>query len=301
MTNSEYHIPVLLKQCIDGLNIKQGGVYVDATYGGGGHSKEILKNSKVKKIFAIDQDSDAVLNKVDDDRLIFINHNFRYMKRFLKYYKSLPVDGVLADLGISSFQVDEKTKGFSYRFDEKIDMRMDRDSTIDATKILNDYEFDKLNFIFKNYGELNNSASIANSIIQYRTSKKIEKVSDLLNAIKSLTPKKGDYAFFSKVFQAIRIEVNNEIINLELFLKQCEKSIKPKGRLVIISYHSLEDRCVKNYINTGNFEGISVKDNFGNLIRPFEPINKKVIIPDESEIATNPRARSAKLRIAEKN
>lgn len=291
----------MLNQCIDGLNISNDSTLVDATYGGGGHSKEILKNQKVKKLFAIDQDSDAIQNKTNDDRLIFINHNFKYMKRFLKYYKSLPVDGILADLGISSYQIDEKTKGFSYRFDEKIDMRMDKDSPIDAAKILNEYSFEKLNNVFRNYGELNNSASIANSVIQYRSSKKIEKVSDLLNAIKPITPKKGDYAFFSQVFQAIRIEVNNEIKNLEIFLKQCEKSLKPKGRLVIISYHSLEDRCVKNFLNTGNFNGTIVKDQFGNLIRPFEPVNKKVIVPDEDEIKKNPRARSAKLRIAEKN
>lgn len=301
MMNSEYHIPVMLEQCIEGLAIKQGGIFVDATYGGGGHSREILKSKKVKSLFAIDQDIDAKRNLIVDKRLKFINHNYRYIFRFLKYYNSIPVDGILADLGISSFQIDEKSKGFSYRFDDKIDMRMDKDSILNASVVLNEYGFDKLNKIFKNYGELKNSIKIANLISQYRNTKKIETTGDLLNAIKTATPKKNEYAFLSQVFQAIRIEVNNEIKNLEIFLNECVKVLKPKGRLVIISYHSLEDRCVKNFINTGNFEGKTIKDSFGNVIRPFEPVNKKVIVPDGEEIKKNPRARSAKLRIAQKN
>lgn len=287
-------------QCIEGLAIKEGGVYVDATFGGGGHAKLILADKRVKKLFGIDQDDDAIKNQWDDPRLIIINHNYRYMKHFLKYHKALPVDGILADLGISSFQINEGTKGFSYRFDERLDMRMDQGAEVDAVTILNEYNQEELTAIFKEYGELKNAFHIANSIIQYRQGKTIEKVQDLLDAIKNQTPKMGDYAFLSKVFQSLRIEVNNEIENLELFLNQCHEVLKPKGRLVIMSYHSLEDRCVKNFINTGNVEGNQIKDGFGNLIRPFEPVNKKLITPDEDELARNPRARSAKLRIAER-
>lgn len=301
MTKSDYHIPVMLKKCVDGLDIKSSGVYVDATFGGGGHSKEILKNKKVKKLFGFDQDIDAAKNSIDDSRFVFVNHNFKYINRFLKYYKNPKVDGVLADLGVSSFQINEKSKGFSYRYDEKIDMRMDKDAAFDAQKLLNEYDFNKLSNIFKNYGELKNSAKIANAIINYRTFKKIEKISNFLEAIKSTTPKNGEYAFLSQVFQAIRIEVNNELKNLEIFLNECVKCIKPKGRLVVMSYHSLEDRIVKNFLNSGNIEGKLTKDNFGNLIRPFDPINKKVIVPDNEEINVNQRARSAKLRIAERN
>ena len=220
------------------------------------------------------------------------------MKHFLKYHKALPVDGILADLGISSFQVNEGSKGFSYRFDERLDMRMDQGAEIDAVQVLNEYTQEDLTTIFKEYGELNNAFHLANSIIQYRQGKTIEKVQDLLDAIKPQTPKMGDYAFLSKVFQALRIEVNNEIENLELFLNQCQEVLKPSGHLVIMSYHSLEDRCVKNFINTGNVDGNQIKDGFGNLLRPFEPINKKPITPDANELLQNPRSRSAKLRIA---
>jgi 16S rRNA (cytosine1402-N4)-methyltransferase len=299
-TMDSYHVPVMAAQCIEGLAIKEGGVYVDATFGGGGHAKLILADKRVKKLFGIDQDDDAIKNQWDDPRLIIINHNYRYMKHFLKYHKALPVDGILADLGISSFQINEGTKGFSYRFDERLDMRMDQGAEVDAVTILNEYNQEELTAIFKEYGELKNAFHIANSIIQYRQGKTIEKVQDLLDAIKNQTPKMGDYAFLSKVFQSLRIEVNNEIENLELFLNQCHEVLKPKGRLVIMSYHSLEDRCVKNFINTGNVEGNQIKDGFGNLIRPFEPVNKKLITPDEDELARNPRARSAKLRIAER-
>jgi 16S rRNA (cytosine1402-N4)-methyltransferase len=297
---NSYHVPVMATQCIEGLAIKEGGVYVDATFGGGGHAKLILADKRVKKLFGIDQDDDAIKNRWDDPRLIIINHNYRYMKHFLKYHKALPVDGILADLGISSFQINEGSKGFSYRFDERLDMRMDQGAEVDAVNILNDYNQEELTAIFKEYGDLNNAFHLANSIIQYRQLKPIVKVQDLLDAIKSQTPKMGDYAFLSKVFQALRIEANNEIKNLELFLNQCHDLLKPNGRLVIMSYHSLEDRCVKNFINTGNVEGNHIKDGFGNLIRPFEPVNKKLITPDEDEISQNQRARSAKLRIAER-
>ncbi|MFM9945335.1 MAG: 16S rRNA (cytosine(1402)-N(4))-methyltransferase RsmH [Bacteroidia bacterium] len=300
-TMDNYHIPVMAAQCIDGLNIIEGGIYVDATFGGGGHARLILEDKRVKTLFGIDQDDDAIKNKWNDPRLIIINHNYRYMKHFLKYHKAVPVDGILADLGISSFQINEGTKGFSYRFDERLDMRMDQGAEIDAVYVLNEYTAEDLTAIFKEYGELNNAFHLANSIVQYRKGKAIEKVQDLLDAIKPQTPKMGDYAFFSKVFQALRIEVNNEIENLELFLNQCLEVLKPKGRLVIMSYHSLEDRCVKNFLNTGNAEGKQIKDGFGNLIRPLEPVNKKPIIPGEEELKQNPRSRSAKLRIAERN
>lgn len=290
----------MANECIEGLAIKEGGIYVDATFGGGGHARLIIEDKRVKLLFGIDQDSDAIKNKWDDSRLIIINHNYRYMKHFLKYHKAVPVDGILADLGISSFQINEGSKGFSYRFDEKLDMRMDRDAEIDAIYILNKYSADELTRLFNEFGELKNSHLLANSIVQYRKGKNIEKVQDLLDAIKPHTPKMGDYAFLSKVFQALRIEVNNEIENLELFLNQCHEVLKPKGRLVIMSYHSLEDRCVKNFINTGNCEGNQVKDSFGNLLKPFKSLNKKPITPSETELKNNPRSRSAKLRIAEK-
>jgi 16S rRNA (cytosine1402-N4)-methyltransferase len=296
-----YHIPVMASECIQGLNIEENGIYVDATFGGGGHSKLILNDKRVKRLFGIDQDHDAIKNTWDDDRLVIINHNYKYMKHFLKYHKALPVDGILADLGISSFQINEGSKGFSYRFDERLDMRMDKDAEVDAVYVLNQYEREALENIFKEYGELNNAYHLALSIVQYRKGKIIEQVQDLLEAIKPHTPKMGDYAFYSKVFQALRIEVNSEIENLKVFLNQCLEVLKPKGRLVIMSYHSLEDRCVKNFINTGNTEGIQVKDSFGNLIRPFNPVNKKPMTPSLEELNKNPRSRSAKLRIAEKN
>ena len=296
----DYHEPVMAMQCIEGLAIEEGGIYVDATFGGGGHSALILQQKGVKKLFGIDQDDDAIQNKINDDRLVMIHHNFKYMKQFLKYHKAIPVDGILADLGISSYQINEGTKGFSYRFDERLDMRMDQHAELDAVGILNTYSVEDLTNIFKLYGELNNAWHLANDIVSYRKRKSIEKVSDLLEAIKNHTPKTGDYAFLSKVFQAIRIEVNQEMQVLEKFLEQCNVVLKPKGRLVIMTYHSLEDRIVKNYLAHGNFNGEPVKDAFGNLIRPFKPINNKVIVPDVEEINRNKRARSAKLRIAEK-
>lgn len=296
----DYHEPVMAMQCIEGLAIEEGGIYVDATFGGGGHSALILQQKGVKKLFGIDQDDDAIQNKINDDRLVMIHHNFKYMKQFLKYHKAIPVDGILADLGISSYQINEGTKGFSYRFDERLDMRMDQHAELDAVGILNTYSIEDLTNIFKLYGELNNAWHLANDIVSYRKRKSIEKVSDLLEAIKNHTPKTGDYAFLSKVFQAIRIEVNQEMQVLEKFLEQCNVVLKPKGRLVIMTYHSLEDRIVKNYLAHGNFNGEPVKDAFGNLIRPFKPINNKVIVPDAEEINRNKRARSAKLRIAEK-
>ena len=229
-----YHIPVMANECIDALNITEGGSYVDATFGGGGHSRLILNHTKVKFLYGIDQDGDAIKNSWNDERLIIINHNYIYMKHFLKYHKAIPVDGILADLGISSFQINEGSKGFSYRFNERLDMRMDRDNEIDAVFILMNYSQEDLCRLFTEYGELKNAYGISNSICNYRKSKTIEKVQDLLNAIKPNTPKMGDYAFFSQVFQAIRIEVNNEIKNLEIFLNQCQEVLKPKGRLVIM-------------------------------------------------------------------
>jgi 16S rRNA (cytosine1402-N4)-methyltransferase len=297
---TNYHVPVMASQCLEGLAIKDNGVYVDATFGGGGHARLILDDKRVKVLYAIDQDDDAIKNKWDDPRLVIINHNYRYMKHFLRYHKAIPVDGILADLGISSYQINEGTKGFSYRFDERLDMRMDRDAEVDAVNILNEYSAEEITRVFKEYAELKNAYHLAKDIVQYRQKKNIEQVADLLEAIKNNTPKTGDYAFLSKVFQALRIEVNQEIQNLELFLIQCSEVLKPKGRLVVMSYHSLEDRCVKNFINTGNCQGIVEKDGFGNLIRPLNPVNKKVIVPDNEELNLNPRARSAKLRIAEK-
>ncbi|MCB9251914.1 MAG: 16S rRNA (cytosine(1402)-N(4))-methyltransferase RsmH [Flavobacteriales bacterium] len=297
---SSYHIPVMAIKCIDALNLKENGIYVDATYGGGGHARLILKNKKVKTLIGIDQDEDAIKNKIKDKRLIMVHHNYCYMKHFLRFHNAIPVDGVLADLGISSYQINEGSKGFSYRFDEKLDMRMDRSSETSAIDLLNEYETDALNLVFKKFGELKNSYQLAKAIVLYRSHKKIETVSQLLESIKHLSPKTGEYAFYSRVFQAIRMEVNHELDNLEKFLKQCNEVIKPGGRLVVMSYHSLEDRYVKNFINTGNIEGRQIKDSFGNLLREFNPINHKVITADEKELENNPRSRSAKLRIAEK-
>ena len=299
-THLKYHVPVMLGECIEALALKKNGVYVDATFGGGGHAREILKNQLIKTLYGIDQDDDALANAWEDERLVLINHNYRYMKQFLKYHKALPVDGILADLGISSFQINDGSKGFSYRFDERLDMRMNQNAEIDAVYVLNHYDKQGLTKIFKEFGELNNAYHLANSIEQYRAVKPIEKVNELLEAIKSQTPKSGDYAFLSKVFQAIRIEVNQEIENLKIFLAQCQEVLKPTGRLVILSYHSLEDRVVKNFMQTGNTEGELKKDGFGNLLRPFKPINHKPINPGMEELERNPRSRSAKLRIAEK-
>ncbi len=294
-----YHIPVLLQQCIEGLNIRPDGVYVDVTFGGGGHSKGILENLESGKLLGFDQDPDARHNKPVDNRFIFINENFRYLKNFLKLYKVIPVDGILADLGISSWQIDQAERGFSTRFQGPLDMRMDKKNDLTAAGVVNTYELNELTNVFRLYGELKNARKIAYEILFHRNNKTIETTEDLKNALQKLAQRGKENKFFAQVFQALRIEVNNELEVLKGLLKDSVDVLKPGGRLVVISYHSLEDRLVKNFMRAGNFQGEAEKDFYGNIISPIKPVGK-LITPDEAEQSVNPRSRSAKLRIAEK-
>lgn len=295
-----YHKPALLKESIDGLNIRPDGVYVDATYGGGGHSEEILRRMKGGRLIAFDQDEDVLENQVDDERLILLNNNFRYLKNFLKYHQVIPVNGILADLGVSFHQFDVAERGFSTRFDAALDMRMNRKQKWTAADILNEYPKQQLSAVFRNYGELANSGSISGRIVAYRKNRKIETGSDLKEAITGLIDRRNEEKYLAKVFQALRIETNDELGALKEFLLQSLKVLKKSGRLVVISYHSLEDRLVKNFMRAGNFDGVPEKDFYGNIKAPFVLINRKPIVPGDEEIMENRRARSAKLRIAEK-
>lgn len=296
----QYHQPVLLKDCIDGLNINPKGIYVDATFGGGGHSREILKHLTTGKLYAFDQDEDAQKNKIDDERFVLIKQNFKYLKNFLKMYDALPIDGLLADLGVSSHQFDEADRGFSTRFDAKLDMRMDRNSKLTAAEILNTYSEEELKRIFKVYGEVDNAGRLAYVIYHSKKEKKIETINDLKSAIEKCVKRGRENQYYAQVFQALRIEVNNELEVLKDLLTQSLEVLKPGGRLVVIAYQSLEDRLVKNIIRSGKFEGEIDKDFFGNQLTPFKAITRKPITPSESEVLENSRARSAKLRIAEK-
>jgi 16S rRNA (cytosine1402-N4)-methyltransferase len=296
----EYHNPVLLKQCIDGLNIDPEGIYVDVTFGGGGHSREILKHLTTGRLYAFDQDEDAIKNKIDDPRFVLIKQNFRYLKNFLKMYNALPIDGLLADLGVSSHQFDEAERGFSIRFEAKLDMRMDQNSKLTAAEILNTYSEEDLKRIFRLYGEVDNAGYLASIIYHNRKDKAIETVNDLKVMITKCVKRGKENQYYAQVFQALRIEVNKELEVLEELLKQSLEVLKPGGRLVVMSYHSLEDRLVKNFTRTGKLEGEVEKDFFGNQITPFTQITRKPIVPDEKEIESNSRARSAKLRVAEK-
>ncbi len=294
-----YHNPVLLNKSVDGLAIKSGGTYVDATFGGGGHSMEILRKLDQGNLIAFDQDADAEKNIPEDERFTFINENFRYLKRFLKLYGFDSVDGILADLGVSSYQFDNPGKGFSIRTEGPLDMRMSKANQISAADIVNEWDQDDLKNIFYLYGELRNASKIAAAIVKARKYEKIETTAQLVNIIKPLAARGKENKFFAQVFQALRIEVNNELDSLKELLIQSLDVLKPKGRLVVISYHSLEDRLVKNFMKSGNFEGFIEKDFFGNVISPISQLGK-LIVPDEEEIIDNSRARSAKLRIAEK-
>lgn len=296
----EYHNPVLLKECIEGLNINPKGIYVDVTFGGGGHSREILKHLTTGKLYAFDQDEDAVKNKIDDERFVLIRQNFRYLKNFLKMYNALPVDGVLADLGVSSHQFDQADRGFSTRFEAKLDMRMDRNDKLTAADILNTYSEEDLKRIFKLYGEIDNAGRLAYAVFHARKEKQIETVNDLKVAIEKCVRRGRENQYFAQVFQALRIEVNKELDVLQELLTQSLEVLKPGGRLVVIAYHSLEDRLVKNIMRSGKFEGEIDKDFFGNQLTPFKQITRKPIVPTEKENEENSRARSAKLRIAEK-
>ncbi len=298
---STYHTPVLLHKCVNALNIKRGGIYVDVTFGGGGHSREILKNlDKSARLIAFDQDLDAQANIIDDKRFLFIHSNFRYIKNYLKYYNIEKVDGILADLGISSFHIDAKQRGFSFKSDADLDMRMNTKMKKTAADIVNEYDENDLIKIFRQFGEIKNAGALAKQIIAGRSTKKVKKISDFIEIIKNKIPKKQENKYLAKVFQALRIELNDEINALEEFLLSTGELLNTEGRLVVLSYHSLEDRYVKNYIRSGNCKGIIEKDIYGNYKQIFKQINKKPIVPDEEEINNNPRARSAKLRIAEK-
>lgn len=296
-----YHKPALLKETIDGLSLQPSGTYVDVTFGGGGHSSEILKRlSSQGKLFAFDQDPEAADNVMEDDRLTFIQQNFSFLKNFLKMYRAIPVDGVLADFGVSFHQFDQAERGFSFRFSGPLDMRMDKKRPLTAAKVLNEYEKAQLIYIFKNYGELRNAQKVADEIVAYRENHAFETIDDLKNLLQSMVPEKVQHKFLAQVFQAIRIEVNEELKVIEQFLEQSVEVLKEGGRIAVITYHSLEDRLVKNFFRSGNFEGKLNKDLYGNIIRPLEPVNRKPIVPSAEEVSENNRARSAKLRIAEK-
>ena len=295
-----YHIPALLKASIDGLNIQPDGIYVDVTFGGGGHSMEILKRLKTGKLIAFDQDEDAGINIPVDERLLFLNQNFRFLKNNLQFNDIKSIDGLIADLGVSFHQFDEPERGFTFRQDAPLDMRMNKNGTVTAAYILKTMDEQSLANIFYRYGELSNSRRIAREIFVSRSSKPIETVNDIVNTVGKLAPFRQEHKFYAKLFQALRIAVNHEIDYLQEMLEQSLSVLNSGGRLVIISYHSLEDRVVKNFMKTGNFEGEEKKDFYGNVETPFRIINKKGTTPDDEEIAINNRSRSARLRIAEK-
>lgn len=299
---SNYHTPVLLHACIDNLNINPNGVYVDLTFGGGGHSKAILSNlGATGKLFAFDQDADAQQNAIDDQRFKLLPYNFRYLKNYLRLNGIIKVDGILGDLGVSSHQFNEASRGFSIRFDSELDMRMNQNDLLTAKEIINTYDEKRLTQLFKLYGEIDNAFKLTQLIVKAKALKRIETTNELKEVIKSCTPKFEDHKYLAKVFQALRLEVNQELNALEECLSQCSDLLKPNGRLVIISYHSLEDRLVKNIIKTGNTSGVEEKDIiYGTVKKVYRNLTTKPILPSDEEIKINTRARSAKLRVAEK-
>ncbi len=295
---SKYHTPALLHESINGLAIKENGTYVDVTFGGGGHSKEILKNLKDGRLIAFDQDQEALENNIEDPRLTLVQQNFKYLKNFLKLHKALPVDGVLADLGISSHQINTAERGFSTRFDGPLDMRMNKESKLSAASVIQNYSEEKLIQIFRQYGEIKNAKNLAFKIVESRKEKPIKTTQELNSICEKLVQERKRSKYLAQVYQAIRIEVNQELEVLKDFLKQSLDILTVDGRIAVISYHSLEDRLVKSFFKTGNFDGILEKDFYGNIIRPLQPINNKIIIPSAEELERNPRVRSARLRIA---
>lgn len=299
---TQYHEPVLLQACIDGLNLQPGGTYVDITFGGGGHSRELLHQLDGGKLFGFDQDADARANAaaLNDPRLTFVASNFRNLKRYLRLYKAEQVDGILADLGISSHQIDTPERGFSTRFDADLDMRMNQQADRTARQVVNEYTEADLHRILGMYGEITNARTAAGAIVSARSNRLLKTVNDLKAALQRYAPRGKENKFFAQVFQALRIEVNEELVALEEFLEQVPDVLRPGGRLVVMSYHSLEDRLVKNFINKGKFQGEVEKDLFGNEIKPLRAVTRKPIEATPDEVARNPRARSAKLRIAEK-
>lgn len=293
-----YHIPVLLKESVDGLNIDPGGIYVDVTFGGGGHSREILKRLKKGKLVAFDQDLDSKENILDDVRLLYVRQNFKFLKNNLRYLGIEKINGLIADLGVSSHQFDLAERGFSFRGDGPLDMRMNQNAEYSARDVIMDFAEEDLAFLFWSYGEIKNSRTLASLITQQREVKNIDTIEKFLNVIESCVPKNNSNKYLAKVFQAIRIEVNKELDSLKSLLIQAPEIILETGRLVVITYHSLEDRLVKNFIKYGDFKPKDTTDLYGNVLCPFKSVNRHVIIPDENELNRNPRARSAKLRIA---
>ncbi len=299
MTEPVYHTPALLNETIEGLNIKPDGIYVDVTFGGGGHSLEILKQLGPKgKLLGFDQDEDAIKNKINDPRFIFVRSNFRYLKNFLRYHNVGKVDGILADLGVSSHHFDEAERGFSFRFDGVLDMRMNTKSPFSAAVLLNTYTEEQLADVFYLYGEMRNSRAIAKSIVEARAKTPFKMIFPFIEILKPHIGRINEKKDMARVFQALRIEVNKEMDVLKSLLDQSLEVLNPDGRLVVLTYHSLEDRLVKNFIRSGNFEGKIEKDFYGNILSPLKAINNKVIVAGEAEVERNPRSRSAKLRIA---
>lgn len=302
MNNTDvYHIPVLLNESIEGMNLHADGIYADMTFGGGGHSKEILRRmGEDCHLYSFDQDEDAEKNIVDDKRFTFVRSNFRYLRNFMRYYGVEQLDSILADLGVSSHHFDDSERGFSFRFDGKLDMRMNKRAGMTAADIVNTYDEEKLADVFYLYGELKNSRKLAATIAKARQQKQITTIGEFLDIIKPLFGREREKKELAKVFQALRIEVNHEMEALKEMLYEATDLLKPGGRLVVITYHSLEDRMVKNLIKAGNIEGKVEQDFYGNVQSPFRAVNNKVIVPTDEEINQNPRSRSAKLRIAEK-
>lgn len=301
MEEQTYHVPVLLKESVEGMNLQPGGIYVDVTFGGGGHSREILRQGdSTIRLFSFDQDEDAERNIVDDKRFTFVRSNFRYLHNFLRYHDVEEVDAVLADLGVSSHHFDDSERGFSFRFDGKLDMRMNKRAGMTAAEVVNTYDEERLANIFYLYGELKNSRKLASAITKARNNKQIITIGDFLDIVKPMFGREREKKELAKVFQALRIEVNQEMEALKEMLYAATEALKPGGRLVVITYHSLEDRMVKNMMKTGNIEGKAEQDFFGNVQTPFRLVNNKVIVASNEEVARNPRSRSAKLRIAEK-
>ncbi len=300
-TEQIYHVPVLLDESINGMNLKPGGTYVDVTFGGGGHSKEILRRmDKDSRLFSFDQDEDAERNIVNDSRFTFVRSNFRYLHNFLRYYNVEGVDAILADLGVSSHHFDDSERGFSFRFEGNLDMRMNKRAGKTAADIVNTYDEEQLANLFYLYGELKNSRKLASVLVKARMQNPIQTIGEFLEIVKPLFGREREKKELAKVFQALRIEINQEMEALKEMLYAATEALNPEGRLVVITYHSLEDRIVKNLMKTGNIEGKAEQDFFGNVQTPFKLVNNKVIVPTDEEQTRNPRSRSAKLRIAEK-
>ncbi len=301
MNEPVYHIPALLKECLNGLSIKPDGTYADVTFGGGGHSRAIVERlSPLGHLYGLDQDIDAWRNRIDDPRFTFVLSNFAYLKNFLRYYGVLAVDGILADLGVSFHHFDDQERGFSFRFDGQLDMRMNQSSTLDARQVIATYSEERLADVLYLYGELKQSRQLARAIVRARSQRDINTTLQLIDVVRPLIRPNQEKKELAQLFQALRIEVNNEIDVLKRLLQQSLDVLRPGGRLVIITYHSLEDRLVKNFMRTGNVEGHVVKDFYGRVQAPLTLVNNKVIVPSDDEVARNPRSRSAKLRIAEK-